>query len=322
MDLKELVSQIRSYPGVTRKSAISDIVGFFPISMEDNVIASFGEDAAVIDYGEYALLLAADGIMEDLMEKNGFWAGYCSVLVNVNDIAAMGGIPLAMVNVISMRKGEDLNSVLEGMREAIKKFGVAVVGGHTHPDCNYNAIDVAILGHAKKDDVVFSHTSEIGDDIIFSMDTDGTFTPNIPYSWDSTSTKKPELVQKQIRVMNEMAGKGLLTGGKDISNPGCLGTLAMLLETSKKGGVVRLESIPRPENVDLVQWLKAYQGCGFVVTCRPNNSHEVLRMYKNVGLSADIAGSITEDRLLKITKGNAQEILFDLKKDKITGCEK
>ncbi len=117
MDLKKIVQEIRSYPGVTRKSIIPNVVKYFPIAEESKVIAAKGEDAAVIEFGEEALLLAADGIMEDLMIKNAFWAGYCSVLVNVNDIAAMGGIPLGMVSVISMRKGEVLSQVLEGIME-------------------------------------------------------------------------------------------------------------------------------------------------------------------------------------------------------------
>ncbi len=321
MDLQRIVSEIRNYPGVTRKKVIPEVVKFFPIPEDSKVVASFGEDAAVIDCGEDALLLAADGIMEDLMERNAFWAGYCSVLVNVNDIAAMGGIPLGMVNVISLRKGEDLKKVLEGINEGIEKFGVPMVGGHTHPDCDYNAVDVAILGYVKKEDVILSDTAEKGNDIIFSMDIDGGFTPNIPYSWDSTSSKEPEIIQKQIEIMNTMASKKLLTAGKDISNPGSLGTLAMLLETSKKGGNVDLRKIPKPENVDFIQWLKAYQGCGFIVTCKPENSKEILRLYESVGLSAAFVGNVADDNILRITDGRGYEILFDFGKDVITGCK-
>jgi putative methanogenesis marker protein 2 len=321
MNLQEIVSAIREYPGVTRKRIISDVIRHFPIPDGSNVIEAFGEDAAVLDHGEDALLLAADGIMEDLMERNAFWAGYCSVLVNVNDIAGMGGIPLGMVSVISMRKDEDLTEVLKGIKAGIEKFGVPMVGGHTHPDCDYNAIDVAILGHVKKDEVILSSTAEKGDDIIFSMDIDGKFTPNIPYSWDSTSSKEPEIVQNQIQIMNMMAHKKLLTSGKDISNPGSLGTLAMLLETSKKGGIVVLQKIPKPDGVDFIQWLKAYQGCGFVVTCKPENSKEIIGLYKTVGLSAAVVGNINDESQLTITDGKDTAELFDFIKDIITGCK-
>lgn len=320
MNLQEIITEIRSYPGVTRKRVISEVVQFFSIPKDSNVIASFGEDCAVLEHGDEALLLAADGIMEDLMGKNAFWAGYCSVLVNVNDIAAMGGIPLAMVSVVSMRQGEVLTEVFKGIREGINKFGVPMVGGHTHPDCLYNAIDVAILGMVKKEDVILSSTAEIGDDIIFSMDIEGRFTPGIPYSWDSTSEKEPALVQSQIIAMNELASNKLLTSGKDISNPGTLGTLGMLLETSKKGGEVDLDLIPRPKDVDFIQWLKAYQGCGFVVTCKPENSKQVMGLYENVKLSAAVVGKVTDENKLKIALKGGKGILFDFNKDVITGC--
>ena len=61
----------------------------------------------------------------------------------------------------------------------------------------------------------------------------------------TTTHKTPELVQLQISVMNNIAKKHLLTAGKDISNPGILGTLGMLLEASEVGATVELEKIPR-----------------------------------------------------------------------------
>jgi putative methanogenesis marker protein 2 len=320
MDLQKIVSEIRNYPGVTRKKVIPEVVKHFPIPRDSNVIAAMGEDAAVIEFGEEALLLAADGIMEDLMEKNAFWAGYCSVLVNVNDIAAMGGIPLGMVSVVSMRKGVVINDVLEGISEGIRKFGVPMVGGHTHPDCDYNALDVAILGHVKKEDVILSSTAQKGDSIIFAMDISGSFTPKIPYSWDSTSAREPEFIQDQIGIMNILAQKRLLTSAKDISNPGCLGTLAMLLETSRKGGIVDMKSLPYPEGEDFLQWLRAYQGCGFVVTCPPGNSKEVTELYQGVGLKASVVGIVTEYNQLLISDNANTEVLFDFDVDLITGC--
>jgi putative methanogenesis marker protein 2 len=320
MDLENIVSDIRNYPGITRKKIISDVVKHFSIPEGGNIIAAMGEDAAVIEHGDSALLLATDGIMEDLMTRNPFWAGYCAVLVNVNDIAAMGGISLAMVGVVSMRKGEVLTGVLQGIAEGTSKFGVPVVGGHTHPDCDYNAVDVAILGHVGKEDVILSSTAKEGDLVIFAMDIEGMFTPKIPYSWDSTSQKTPEVVQSQIRVMNNIAKKGLLSSGKDISNPGCLGTLGMLLETSKMGADVELEKIPRPQGVDFLQWLKAYQGCGFVVTCRQEHSRDAIQMFEGVGLSAAVAGTVNQGRQLTIEDKGNHAVLFDFETDIITGC--
>ena len=103
--------------------------------------------------------------------------------------------------------------------------------------------------------------------------------------------------------MNKIAKKGLIRSGKDISNPGTLGTLGMLLETSGKGAVVEMDQIPRPEKVDLLQWLKSYQGFGYVVTCDPANSQSVIDMYASVGITAAVIGRITRNKQLVVRQG-------------------
>jgi selenophosphate synthetase-related protein len=133
MNLESLAAELRGFVGVTRKKQIGDLISYFPVESE-RIIASFGEDAAVIDDGEEVMLLAADGIWSKLMEADPEWSGYCSVLVNVHDIAAMGGWPVAMVDVLSVNNQEVASAVLRGMRKAIEKFNVPIIGGHLHPD--------------------------------------------------------------------------------------------------------------------------------------------------------------------------------------------
>ena len=116
MNLESLASQLRGFVGITRKKQIGNLMQFFPIESE-RIIASFGEDAAVIDDGEEVMLLAADGIWSKLMEVDPEWSGYCSVLVNVHDIAAMGGWPVAMVDVLSVDNQEIAEKVLRGHEE-------------------------------------------------------------------------------------------------------------------------------------------------------------------------------------------------------------
>jgi putative methanogenesis marker protein 2 len=321
MDLNALVDGIRKYPGVTRKKTISEVIHFFPMIPQGNILAAYGDDAAVIGFNDDVLLLAADGIMEALMKATPYYAGYYAVLVNINDISAMGGIPLAMVDIISMKDEKVCAQVMKGMEAAMTKFGVPIVGGHTHPDCAYNAIDVAILGTARKNEVIYSHTAQEGDDIIFAMDLDGFFPETLPYAWDTTTRKGPDICRQQMLIMNEIAKRSLVRSGKDISNPGCLGTLGMLLETSGKGGTVRLENIPRPGGVDFAQWLKAYQGCGFTVTCDPKKSSQVVDMFDSVGVTAAVVGSVDASRKIVLAEGEEWAVLFDFASDKITGCD-
>ena len=98
MELAEIVRAVRSYRGVARKAPIESVArGLIP-GRSGSLLAALGEDSAAIRHGREVLLLAADGIIQDLVDKDPRWAGYCSVLVNANDIAAMGGLPVAAVN--------------------------------------------------------------------------------------------------------------------------------------------------------------------------------------------------------------------------------
>jgi len=116
MNLESLAAELRGFVGITRKKQIGNLMQFFPIESE-RIIASFGEDAAVIDDGEGSCSWPLTASWSKLMEVDPEWAGYCSVLVNVHDIAAMGGWPVAMVDVLSVGNSEIANKVLLGMKE-------------------------------------------------------------------------------------------------------------------------------------------------------------------------------------------------------------
>lgn len=324
MDLNSLIDSIKNFEGITRKNSINHIANILKetYNIAGNTILSFGDDASAIEIGNEKLaLLAADGMWGKLMEADPRWAGYCSVLVNVNDIAAMGGRPIGMTNVISTKDKKICNEIMEGINEGVKKFGVPMVGGHLHPDTPYNALDVSITGIVNKDDVITSCDANIGDKVIIAIDIDGKLHPQFDLNWDTTTMKSDELVQAQIEVMNKIGSEKLVTAGKDISNPGTLGTLGMLLEASDVGATIELEKIPRNENVNWEQWLKLYPGSGFVLTAESSNVNRCIELLKEVNIIASVAGEIIEDKKLYVTHEDQKAVLFDFQKDKITGVK-
>ncbi len=320
MSLDELVGAIRTFPGVTRKHPIHEIVDLLPLKDFPQVFAAEGEDAAAIEYGNDYLLFAADGIMSSLVKSDPFYAGYFAVLVNVNDIAAMGGRAIAMVDVISMKSSKVCNQILRGMEQGVKKFDVPIVGGHTHPDSDFDSIEISIMGSVPKGDIILSSTAAEGDDIVFVADLDGFYPKNLPYAWDTTTLKSDEVVQKQMAALPILASEHLVNAGKDMSNPGNIGTLGMMLEVSSLGGTVDVSKIPKPGNVDLVQWCLSYQGFGFVFSCPPENSARVIEIFGSVGAAGAVVGSIDGSRELKLQMGGETRALFDFSKEIITGC--
>ena len=319
-----IAKAVREYAGVTRKHAIGSIIKSFRFDEgAPNVVASFGEDAALIQNNDEGLLLAADGIWSKLMEADPYWAGFCAVLVNIHDIAAMGGKPLAMVDILSINSDEMCKEVSRGMVDASNLFGVPIVGGHLHPDAPYNVIDVAILGIVKMDSVIYSHTAEVGDRIVVAMDLNGRVHPSCILNWDSVTMKSAGEVRSQIGVMQDLGAEKRVTAGKDISNPGTIGTLGMLLETSNKGAIVELDSIPRPDlrklGISFEQWILMYPGMGFVLTVKEEHVSEVCARFENVGMTAREIGHIVEGSHLKINYRGQQTSVFDLSKEGVMG---
>ncbi|MFA0833593.1 MAG: methanogenesis marker 2 protein [Methanobacterium formicicum] len=322
MDLKSLVDSIRSFEGITRKNLIKDVTGLLEetYNIAGRTLLGFGDDASALEIGNnQVILMAADGMWGKLMEADPWWAGYCSVLVNVNDIAAMGGIPIGMTNVLSTQDKDICNQIMDGINEGVKKFGVPMVGGHVHPDAPYNSLDVSITGIMNREDVITSCGAKPGDKVLVAIDLDGVIHPQFHLNWDTTTMKSAQLVQAQIMAMNELAQKHLLSAGKDISNPGTIGTLGMLLETSNAGATVELELIPRNTDVNWEDWLKLYPGAGFVLTAEEDNVEEVVKILEKVNISTAVVGSIISGKKLYLTSNGNKEVVFDFYSDKITG---
>lgn len=324
MELKALVDSIRSFEGITRKNLIKDVTENLDdtYNIAGRTVLGFGDDASAIDIGNNKLLLmAADGMWGKLMEADPWWAGYCSVLVNVNDIAAMGGIPMGMTNVLSSSDKKICKEIMKGITDGVRKFSVPMVGGHFHPDTPYNALDVSITGIINREDVITSCGAEVGDKVIVAIDTDGHKHPKFPLNWDSTTTKSPEIVQAQIMVMNKLATEHLVTSGRDISNPGTLGTLGMLLEASGTGATVELDLIPRNKTVSWEEWLKIYPGSGFVLTAKEENVERIIELLEAVEIRSNVAGEIIEDKKLYLTHYHEKEVVFDFNMDRIMGIK-
>jgi len=315
--LKEIVGLVRNYEGLTRKKPISPIIKELgPVEDMGRTIHGFGEDCAVIDHEGHFLLLAAESIWSRLLEDPE-WAGYCSVLANVNDVYAMGGRPLAVVNTLSFRDEQEGRLLAKGMREGSLKFKVPIVGGHVQPVSDLPAISVFILGAAQNP--LSSFGCKAGDDIVVATDLVGRMKSRFP-NFDSTSGKSSEDVLFRLEALVEIADQGSASAAKDISNPGVLGTIAMLLETSGVGADVDVGAIPKPEGVDLSSWILTYPGCGFIVTCDEARTEETLDILRERNLSATVVGRATEERKMRLSLEGESRMLFDLENEIITGA--
>jgi len=93
----------------------------------------------------------------------------------------------------------------------------------------------------------------------------------------------------------------------------------MLLEASNVGGKIDVEKIPRPENVNLLKWVKVYPGFGVILTSSKNNSKKCIKILEDHGISASIVGKVIQEKRLFIGSNNKYIPVFDFLKDHISG---
>jgi selenophosphate synthetase-related protein len=320
ISLDQIVNKVRNYEGLLRKQPIEDVFDNLVLHGQPGPqLPNFGDDAAVIPWKDGFLLLAADGIMTRLLINEPYAAGKASVMVTVNDIYSMGGRPLAMVNVLASGDEDHRSKVVEGIKKGCEKLKVAMVGGHLHPDAPESSpsLAVAILGYANK--LLRSHLAKACDDLVLAVDLKGDKGCRSVVSWDANSGKTPEELIYRLEALPLIAEKELAQAAKDVSNAGVLGTISIMMENSCKGAIIEVDSIPKPDEIGLPDWLVCFQSFGFILSVPSKNSKAVLSLFREREITAAIIGKVIDEPMITLRNGPESKVLFDFRKDKITG---
>ncbi len=314
--LADLAGQLRGALGIVAKQDVQIPARHLGSARGPGGTFGLGDDCAVIPDGSGYLLLAAEGIWPLFLESDPRFAGYSAVMVNVSDIYAMGGRPLAVVDVVWGTSGAALEPVWEGMVAASRAYGVPIVGGHTNARSPYNALAVAIAGRATR--LLTSFAARPGDVVLAAVDLRGAMHPRHAF-WNASTGADPTRLRGDLEVLPELAEEGLCDAAKDISMGGVVGSLLMLLETSGAGAVLDLDAVPRPEDVPLERWLLAFPSYGFVLSVRPERAAAVQAAFARRDIACAAVGSVDGSRRLTLRAGGAEETLWDLAKEPLTG---
>lgn len=318
--LQSIIETVRNYKGLLRKRPIKEICEKLGITAQyGNQLPNYGEDAAVIPWRDGYLLLAADGIMTGLLVNEPYAAGKASVMVTVNDIYAMGGKPIGMVNVMASGDDEQRAEIVDGITKGCRKLKVPMLGGHVHPDADadHPSLSVAILGSAQN--LLRSHLAQSGDELVLAVDLIGQAGCQTVHSWDANSGKTAEELLFRLSALPTIADRKLCKAAKDVSNAGILGTTAIMLENSGKGGLIDLASIPRPDAVALKNWLLSFQSFGFILAVHPRHTPAVIDVFAERNITAAVIGKVVEEPVIRVKSGTESGVLFDFNHEMITG---
>jgi AIR synthase-related protein len=277
-----------------------------------------GDDCAAIPDGDGWLLFAIEGFLNEFVLSDPQFAGYCGVMVNVSDIYAMGGRPIAVVDALWSRDHAHANAIVTGLREASHIYGVPVVGGHSNARNDREHLAVAILGRAKS--LLTSFDAKPGDALLIAIDLRGRYRE--PSSnWDASSGAEPERLRADLELLPAIAEDGLSRAAKDISQAGILGTMLMLLECSGVGGTIDIAAIPRPAHASLDRWLLAtFPSFGFILAVAPERVAEVHSRFNRRDLACAVVGHCDDSNIMRLSDGDLTRDVWDLSAQALTGC--
>lgn len=238
--VQALVAATKAPLGALLDGLTSDAEGFL------------GDDGAPVP--GFDMVAACDAISPEMVERDPGWAGWCSVVVNVNDLAAMGARPVGLLDAVAARTASHARRVLAGLRAASQAYGVPVLGGHTQLGVPA-ALSVTALGHTAVP--VPAAGGRPGQEVRLTADLAGGWRPGYAgRQWDSTTSRSPE----DLRAMVAAIAVGRPAAAKDVSMAGVAGTLGMLAEASGCGAELDVARVPRPAAASVGDWFTCFPG--------------------------------------------------------------
>ena len=313
MDVDEVARAIRAHPGLRNKAPIGLVTEVFGAT---DWLTGPGDDGAVIRGSgvDGNLVVGGEAMAPAFVAGDPHGAGVAAVLANVNDLAAMGARPLAIVDTI-VAPEPVARAVLEGMREAAGLYDVPVVGGHLTLHDGPASISAFGLGRAER--VLSVRNAEAGQSLLLACVTDGTMRDDFPFfrSFDERGTR----LAGDVRTLARVAEDGSCVAAKDVSMAGIVGSLAMLVECNGLGVTVDLDGLPGPAGVDLATWLVCFPCFAFLLCAPPGREDDCAAPFHERGIEAVVVGTLDDSGEVAVTAGGRRAMVVDVGTDGVTG---
>ncbi len=312
MSLEDLAAAVRGHAGLRAKAAIGLVSEVFGPT---DWVGGPGDDGAVVADRDGSLVVAGEAIAPAFVARDPFGAGVAAVLTNVNDLAAMGARPLAIVDTVV---GSEVvaRAALEGMRYASGLYGVPVVGGHLTVHDGPPAVSAFGLGRAGGP-VLSVARAAAGQRLVLACVTEGRMREDFPFfpSFDERGGR----LAGDVRLLAEVAERGLCAAAKDVSMAGLVGSAAMLVESRRLGVTIDLDAVPTPAGVDMATWLICFPCFGFLLCVPPGREDECAGAFHERGIEAAVIGTLDDSGVVALQSGAEKAVVLDLATTPVTG---
>lgn len=311
--LDEIAGAVRAHRGLRNKAPIALVAEVFGATDWE---AGPGDDGAVVGAGAERVVVGGEAMLPAFVQGDPFAAGVAAMLTNVNDLAAMGAEPLALVDTV-VASEPVARRALEGLRHASALYDVPVVGGHLTISDGPPALSAFGLGRATPGRVLSVRNAEAGQSLVLAGCVEGVMRADFPF-FGSFDARGGQLAG-DVRAMAAIAADGAAVAAKDVSMAGILGSLGMLLECNSLGVTVDLDALPRPVGVGMVEWLGCFPCLVFLLCAPAGREADCMTPFQRRGLVAEVIGTLDDSGDLRISSGGETASVLDVRTEPVTG---
>ncbi len=225
-----------------------------------------GDDAAYLPPSPAGWLISQDMLVEGVHFRFDWITpeqlGEKAVAVNISDIAAMGGIPKAILTSIAVPGNFDvevIEALYRGMAKALDRYGAVLVGGDTVSSPDKFTLDVSVVGHPGAKGPVLLSGAKPGDRLFVTGRLGASYAGYMllchNVSWPSTSIQHRSVLQAHLApVARVEAGQqlGALAHAMTDISDGLVNELKAMTRFGGIGARIEAERVPIDQATKMV----------------------------------------------------------------------
>lgn len=287
------------------------------------VHASWGEDCAVLDFGEWVCVVTTDPITGATTNL-----GRLAVHVACNDLAATGAEPVGLLLDVLLREGsqeEDLEQLMEEASSAAAEVGVEIVGGHTEvtPGLDRTLVVMTAIGKAPKDGYVTASGARPGDALVVTKAAgiEGTailatdFAPYLAARLGEDLVRRAQGFFREISVLPEgrVAVRAGAVAMHDATEGGIVGAALEMAHASGAGVELWADRIPVRTETQRICALLGLDPLGLVssgsLLIATQDPDRTLRALQDAGIPAAVVGRFLPSGSWQVRDGRRSELV-------------
>ena len=309
MNLRGLADACARHPGLLAKRDLAPVA---------ELIGGDGDDAAILSPpGGAQAVAAAEAVAPALVRGAPEVAGIAGVVAALNDVAASGARPNAILDTVVAPDRETLAAILRGVARAAGLSGVPVVGGHVTVAPNTDpALSTTAMGWA--DTPLRAASARAGDPLSLAVCLEGEASSAGGVAFFShLRGPRRDALGRDLALLADAAEAGEAWAARDVSMPGIVGSLVQMADAvAGLGAELDLDRMPVPAGVPMGEWLTLFPSYAFLLVGEPE---PLEARFAAAGLTCTQVGHLDDSGAIRLAASGETASVWDLSRDPLTG---